>query len=329
MLAATIQVPQQYSSIQAAVNAAAPGDTILVAPGTYLENVTIQKSLQLRSRAGAIVTTIDGGGRGSPVALWGAGAEKITVQGFTLTGGAWNFESGLGYPNERGAGVYIDSVAEATIRNNIVIENHGCVGAGIASFFSSLFLFDNVIRENGPTESACPASEGIRADGDDNLSPVLVAERNYVIENGGIGVRVRGFKSITVRYNTITYNGEKPENLPVGGGLVAEMTGGVIANNFIARNVAYDSPALVLRNYSDPAMQFSVTGNSLIDNRSDGLTTSATLAAYRPSTIVFRDNILVGRSERDMFQCEGDGVVASRNFVTNFGSGGHASTCGY
>jgi hypothetical protein len=75
-------------------------------------------------------------------------------------------------------------------------------------------------------------------------------------------------------------------------------------------------------------MQFSVTGNALIDNRSDGPTASATLTAYRPSTIVFRDNVLVGSSVGEMFQCVGDGVVASRNFVTNRGSGGNASTCG-
>ncbi len=39
--AATINVPADYATIQAAVNAAAPGDTILIAPGVYQEQVVI------------------------------------------------------------------------------------------------------------------------------------------------------------------------------------------------------------------------------------------------------------------------------------------------
>lgn len=328
-LAATIRVPQQYPSIQSAVDAAAPGDTILVAPGTYDENVTIQKSLKLRSSAGAITTIISGGGRGSPVALWGTREEKITVQGFTLTGGAWNPEAGLGYPHERGAGLYVDSVAEATIRDNVVIENQGCTGGGIAAFSSSVFILDNVIRENGPLESFCsPNGEGIRADSDPSLKSVLVVERNYVIENRGIGLNIRGFKEISVRGNAITDNGMNPENMPMGAGVFADMTGGVIADNYIARNVAYDAPGLFIVNYQDPARRFTVTGNRFIDNQSAGMTGAATMIAYRPSTIAFRNNFLVGSSGTEMFQCVGDGVVARHNVVINRGSGGSASNCG-
>jgi nitrous oxidase accessory protein NosD len=53
----TIRVPHDYASIQAAVDAAAPGDTIAVAGGTYTEEVVIDKDVQLRG-AGVDATVI-------------------------------------------------------------------------------------------------------------------------------------------------------------------------------------------------------------------------------------------------------------------------------
>lgn len=52
-----------YSTISAAVVAASPGDTINVCPGTYTENVTINKStLTIKSTGGASVTTVNAAG---------------------------------------------------------------------------------------------------------------------------------------------------------------------------------------------------------------------------------------------------------------------------
>ena len=38
-VAAVLHVPQQYTTVQAAINAALNGDTVLVSPGTYYENI--------------------------------------------------------------------------------------------------------------------------------------------------------------------------------------------------------------------------------------------------------------------------------------------------
>ena len=62
----SLKVPQQYRTIQAAIDAANSGDTILVASGIYKENIQLADGVLLQG-AGAAVTTIDGGGEGRVV----------------------------------------------------------------------------------------------------------------------------------------------------------------------------------------------------------------------------------------------------------------------
>ncbi|HEV3013076.1 MAG TPA: hypothetical protein VG499_07365, partial [Actinomycetota bacterium] len=58
-LAAQLRVPDDFPTIQAALDAAASGDTVLVEPGTYPENLNFQgKDVELRSTDGAAVTTL-------------------------------------------------------------------------------------------------------------------------------------------------------------------------------------------------------------------------------------------------------------------------------
>ena len=61
--AATIHVPADQPTIQAAIDAAAGGDTVLVAPGTYYEDINFNgKIITVTSEQGAAATVIDAGG---------------------------------------------------------------------------------------------------------------------------------------------------------------------------------------------------------------------------------------------------------------------------
>ena len=108
-----ILVPSQQPTIQAGINAASEGDTVLVAPGVYYENVAFTSDgITLLSQI-IHSATIDGGGDGHVVAL---NNHSGIVDGFVITG------SGSGYYR----GVFT-SHSTQIIRNNIISGNNGGV----------------------------------------------------------------------------------------------------------------------------------------------------------------------------------------------------------
>lgn len=83
--AATIHVPEDYKTIQEAVNSASPGDFILVGDGEYSENVIVKKTVILKSANGPEKSVIKAAVERDPaVAL--KEVDGATVAGFTLTG---------------------------------------------------------------------------------------------------------------------------------------------------------------------------------------------------------------------------------------------------
>ena len=82
-----------FCTLQGAIDAASDGDTIHVAPGTYVENVMINKNLQVIGTEGDQVTIIDGGQVGRCVTVLGQFGQApdytttVDLQGLTLTNG--------------------------------------------------------------------------------------------------------------------------------------------------------------------------------------------------------------------------------------------------
>ena len=71
-----------YSTIQAAVNAAAPDSRVVVCPGTYDEGVRIEKPLSLLGWGAVIDAKSSAFGNG--VQIVGPGGSGSTVKGFTI-----------------------------------------------------------------------------------------------------------------------------------------------------------------------------------------------------------------------------------------------------
>lgn len=102
-VAATRQVPSEYATIQAAIDASAVGDTVLVAPGTYTDVsdgscgqvcVCLKDGVIVRSSGGSTVTVIDMNGAAGHAMIRASGLTSplTLLEGFTITGAA----SGVG-----------------------------------------------------------------------------------------------------------------------------------------------------------------------------------------------------------------------------------------
>ena len=83
-LADTIAVPHDYATIQEAVDAAKPGDTVRVAAGVYAEVVTVDKAITLAGAASA-ATIVDGGGKGHVIEI---AADDVVVRDLAVSNGS-------------------------------------------------------------------------------------------------------------------------------------------------------------------------------------------------------------------------------------------------
>ena len=164
VLAATLTVKQDgtgdYTVIQTAIDAANPGDTVLVHPGRYYENITLQTSnITLMSLEGTTgdpafvdATVIDGNRTNRCIDIT---QEGIVVRGFSLTRGA---------TNTSGGGILI-SVNETTVYNCKIFDNEAVFGGGVALFDSAVYLagvdiFDNyALHQGGGLYSATPNND--------------------------------------------------------------------------------------------------------------------------------------------------------------------------
>jgi len=167
-LAATIHVPGEQPTIQAGIVTAVDGDLVLVAPGTYVENINfLGKAIILRSEAGAGGTIIDAHQSGSGVRLASGEPEEAVVDGFTITNG-------------NSGGVYCSS--SVTIMNCIISRNSfSPAGGGIRCYYASPTIKNCMITENSSFEGG-----GIRCEGES--SPVIMGctiTGNSAEEGGG------------------------------------------------------------------------------------------------------------------------------------------------
>lgn len=119
----TIIVPDDYLTIQEAINNANEGDTVFVKAGIYYENVILNKSISLIGEE-RDTTIVDGGSYANCVYI---SSNDVDLRGFTFRNGGY-------------AAVFVQGVQEVLIKGNIVLDSY----YGI----SALDCFGNIVEEN-------------------------------------------------------------------------------------------------------------------------------------------------------------------------------------
>jgi hypothetical protein len=187
---------QAYTSIQKAVDVANPGDTILVYPATYTENVIITTDhLTLRGwQHGRDPTRINP--RGSESIIDGyvtIDAAYVTVNGFTVSTSAGNWGIGIS-PKSSGGGGPPDLPVNAA--NNCIIANNiiDCPGG---NDYGIAIIGPNVVSDWIP--------------GCSDVSNTLV--RHNVISSGNAAMDIGGANEVYVIGNVIVSSGGGPPGI--------------------------------------------------------------------------------------------------------------------
>jgi hypothetical protein len=289
--ASIIQVPDDYQTIQAGVDAAGDGDTILVSPGTYHEIIVIQG--HSRTLASRFLTTgdssyiestiIDGDSLGSVVSFKNWGDPASTLCGFTITDGGGIYGGG---------GVNIEN--GSVVMNNIIEYNSATRGGGVYSVGNSI-IKDNIIRHNYVTV----AGGGIITYGGSNtFDGNIISDNTSEHYGGGIHIETSQYTIIT---NNIIINNSSPHR---GGGVIfyTEDQGGDIIGNLIAGNSSSYNCGLGCNMGT-----YNIINNTIANN--SGPEYSITVNEYATATMV--NNIIWNFVDQEFFFYDGSTVTVS------------------
>ncbi len=235
-------VPGTYPTIQSGINASQNGDTVLVEPGTYYENINFRgKKIVVTSRFYAgndmtyISSTVINGSTpvnsdSASVVIIGSGCDSTTVlQGFKITGG-----TGTKWTDEHGAGVFRE-------------------GGGILTALSSPVVRFNIITNNSVMNTSGVTGTGgggIRAG--DGMPKILNNMVMYNTGKYGAGI-VLNYTGATVK-NNIIYGNSLSSTYNSGTAIWADNVLGtsknLIENNTIVGNSSLNGTPGILSAYS-------------------------------------------------------------------------------
>ena len=180
----SISVPDDYPTIQSAIDHAAPGDSVFVSAGLYYERVTVNKTLTLVGDNWE--TILDGSNLGTLIRVT---ADNVKITGFKLQNSGWKWGR---------AGVEVYHADNCSIENNFVYLT--CHQIRLNKSQGSTIVSNLVSAPSNPFPQS---AYGIRLE---NCTDCLIID-NEISNNIG-GIHLEGTVNCTVTKNYVTQNSQ-------------------------------------------------------------------------------------------------------------------------
>lgn len=258
VFAAVRIVPAQYSTIQSALVACKSGDTVLVKPGVYRENIEWPQTNDIHLRgSNPEQTIIDGNAGGRVIQIEGRGSSRLNadIEGFTIRNGLIQVPPHQG---RKGAGIFVSRAAlrlvNCIVSNNVVestaeIQNNGG-GAGVAfestppglvNVISGSRILSNSVHDVSTGEGAAVTLENARA----VIERTLIAQNSLSVAEVAVGTvyayaSVLELNRVIVEKNSITTTAPIiPDHAAIkGGGIFAFLSRLSLADSLVDNNLS-------------------------------------------------------------------------------------------
>lgn len=269
-------VPEEYPTIQSAVDAANPGDDIFVRKGTYQETIVIDKNVNL---IGIGWPTIDGGsqeGNVNTIMVPYLGDRAGKIEGFVITGGG---------KGPMGHGINAWDSSPTIVNNKITHNHHNAIGVhGREMLSGKTKIHNNQIYEN---------MIGI-GNGRGSTAQIF---NNHIYNNRVVGVGSRGLAAPRIRDNYIHGN-----RIGIG---AREVAAPQVHGNHIFDNVfgIVISPMATIRRFA--GKDIIIKNNLVFKNHQCGISVSS----FNLSKVIISNNTIDSNNHRYGKQDRGGGLV--------------------
>jgi parallel beta-helix repeat protein/predicted outer membrane repeat protein len=240
---ATIHVPGDQPSIQAAIDAAVNGDEVVVYDGTYVENINfLGKAITVHSENGPEATFVDGGNNDIVVRFFSGEGPDSVLQGFTIRHAS---NSGIScsasdptisecvIKSNAGSGISLAD-SSATITSCVIENNHGGFTGGGIYCWQSAPTITNCTISNNSVDDFLGGGIFIMNSSSPTITGCVIANNAAGASDGyGGGVYVGAYSNPTIT-NCVISNNSAFE----GGGVYCDISNPAFANCTISANTA-------------------------------------------------------------------------------------------